>query len=88
MMKLNQIISKIEIFIEGQDISLRLANEIEGDLLEIFDDNADNIIDDFLHDIAFYRPNGGEFLFDYDAFLPKARFALNHLKQLNNIKIT
>jgi hypothetical protein len=83
MIQLNQIIVKLERFVEGQDISLRSANEIEGDLTEIFDDDDDDIIDDFLHDLAFYRPGGGEFLFDYEAFLPKAKFALSHLRHLN-----
>jgi hypothetical protein len=88
MNRINHLILKLENFVEGGDISLRLANEIEGDLLEIFDDNTDEIIDGFLHDLAFYRPNGGELLFDYEAFLPKAKFALNHLRHLNKNNAT
>ena len=84
MSQLNQIIVKLECFVQGQDVSLESANDIEGKLVEIFgDDIDDDIIDDFLHDLALYRPSGGYLLFDYEAFLPKAKCMLSHLRSLS-----
>ncbi len=85
--KLQFIIEKLNRFIIGEDISLSFAKVIEGDLAELFDD-SDEVIDNFLHDIAFYRPGGGAHLFDFDTILPKAKYALKHIQKLHILENT
>jgi len=44
-----------------------------------------DFVDNFLHDLAFYNPGGGEHLLDYQAFLPKAKRALEYFENQANV---
>jgi hypothetical protein len=80
---LDVMISKIEGFVQGRNTSVRYANELEGDLAKLFDERDDEVISDFIHDLAFYRPEGGHGLYDYKRFKPIAEAALERLRKLN-----
>jgi hypothetical protein len=49
----------------------------------LFSDLDDEVIGDFIHDLAFYRPEGGDGLYDYERFKPMAEAALKRLRKLN-----
>jgi len=83
MRDLDSVITKIEGLVHGRNTSVRYANEIEGDLAELFSDLDDEVIGDFIHDLAFYRPEGGDGLYDYERFKPMAEAALKRLRKLN-----
>jgi hypothetical protein len=83
MRDLDSVIGKLEGFVQGRNTSVSYANEIEGDLAELFTSSNDEVIEDFIHDLAFYRPEGGEGLYDYQRFKPMAEAALTQLKKLN-----
>jgi hypothetical protein len=80
---LDSIITKLEGFVQGRNTSVRDANEIEGDLAELFTGRDEEFIDDFIYDLAFYRPEGGQGLYDYARFKPRAEAALKRLRKLN-----
>jgi phosphatidylserine/phosphatidylglycerophosphate/cardiolipin synthase-like enzyme len=60
MRDLDSVIAKLEGFVQGRNTSVPYANEIEGDLAALFSDRDDEVIGDFVYDLAFYRPEGGE----------------------------
>jgi hypothetical protein len=82
MSNLASVIGKLETFVQGRNTSVRYANEIEGDLAELFSDRDDDAIEDFIYDLAFYRPEGGDGLYDYKQFRPLAEAALKGLRKL------
>lgn len=82
MRDLASVVGKLEIFVQGRNTSVSYANEIEGDLAELFSDRDDEAIEDFIYDLAFYRPEGGNGLYDYKRFRPMAEAALSRLKNL------
>ena len=84
MRNLAPVITKLEALVQGRNTSVYLANEIEGELAELFDDRDDCLIEDFIYDLAFYRPEGGEGLYDYERFKPMAEAALHRLRLLHN----
>jgi hypothetical protein len=84
MRDLASVITKLEALVQGRNTSVSHANEIEGDLTELFSDREDGVIEDFIHDLAFYRPEGGEGLFDFERFKPVAEAALRRLRNINN----
>ncbi|MDB6026537.1 MAG: hypothetical protein JWM68_2760 [Verrucomicrobiales bacterium] len=83
MRDLDPVIKKLEELVAGRNTSVPYANEIEGDLAELFSVRDDEVIDDFIYDLAFYRPEGGDGLYDYERFKPMAETALKRLKNLN-----
>ena len=83
MCDLHSVILKLEGFVQGRNTSVPYANEIEGDLAELFSDRDDEVIDDFIYDLAFYRPEGGDGLYDYQRFKTMAEVALKRLRKLN-----
>ena len=84
MRDLAAVIRKLEALVQGSNTSVPHANEIEGELAELFHGSDDCLIEDFIHDLAFYRPEGGEGLYDYERFRPMAEAALHRLKLLHN----
>lgn len=84
MPDLSSVISKLEIFVQGRNTSVPYANQIEGDLAELFSNRNDEAIEDFIYDLAFYRPEGGDGLHDFKQFKPIAEAALNRLKNLRD----
>jgi hypothetical protein len=81
---MESVITKLDEFVQGRNTSVRYANEIEGDLAKLCGDRDDDeVIDDFIHDLAFYRPEGGDGLYDYERFKPMAEAALRRLRKLN-----
>jgi hypothetical protein len=83
MRNLDAVITKLEGLVQGRHTSVPYANEIEGDLAELFSGRGDEVIDDFIYDLAFYRPEGGHGLYDYERFRPMAEAALKRLRKLN-----
>jgi hypothetical protein len=61
-------------FIQGPDRSIAAANQIECALATQFPD--DERFEDLVHDLALYRPGGGDFLLDEQRILPLCRAAL------------
>ena len=84
MRDLDTVIAKMEGFVQGRNTSVPYANDIEGDLAELFSEHDDEVIGDFIHDLAFYRPEGGYGLYDYERFKPMAEAALRRLRKLNS----
>ena len=84
MRDLASVITKLEALVQGRNTSVSHANEIEGELVELFNDRDDDAIKDFIHDLAFYRPEGGEGLYDFERFKPVAEAALKRLRNINN----
>ena len=84
MHNLTSVITKLEAFVQGTNTSVPHANEIEGELADMFDGRDDCLIEDFIYDLAFYRPEGGEGLCDYKQLKPMAEAALHQLKLLHN----
>src|SRR6267142_6601940 len=83
MRDLDSVIVKLESFVQGRNTSVAYANEFEGDLAELFSGRDDDVVDDFIYDLAFYRPEGGDGLYDYERFKPVAEAALKRLRKLN-----
>lgn len=81
---LDSVIAKLEGFVRGRNTSVHCANEIEGALAKLFSGRDDEIIDDFICDLAFYRPEGGDGLYDYNRFRPMAEAALKRLRKLDD----
>jgi hypothetical protein len=81
---LDSVIGKLEGFVRGRNTSVHGANEIESELAKLFSGHDDEIIDDFICDLAFYRPEGGDGLYDYNRFKPMAEAALKRLRRLND----
>jgi len=48
MRDLSSVITKLEGFVQGRNMSVPYANEIEGDLAELFSGHDDEVIDDFV----------------------------------------
>jgi hypothetical protein len=84
MRDLASVTTKVEALVQGRITSVHHANEIEGDLAELFSGRDDCLIEDFIYDLAFYRPEGGEGLYDYDRFKPMAEAALHRLRLLHD----
>lgn len=60
--KIESVIKMLNSFISGTDRVLEIAGKIEVELDKLFPDDDD--IQDFVADIASYRPGGGEYLYD------------------------
>jgi hypothetical protein len=71
-----RVVSLLEAFVSGADRSLRLAEELEV-ALDAFPDDEE--LQDLSHDLALYRPGGGDYLYDERAMLPRCRYALTRL---------
>jgi hypothetical protein len=84
MRDLASVIAKLEALVEGRSTSVSHANQIEGDLAELFSGRGDEVIEDFIYDLAFYRPQGGEGLYNYERFKPMAEAALKRLRSINS----
>ena len=84
MRDLDTVITKLEGLVQGRNTSVPYANEIEGDLAELFSGRGDEVIDELIYDLAFYRPEGGDGLYDYERFRPMAEAALRRLRKLNS----
>ena len=82
MRNLNSVIEKLESLVEGNSTSVTHANAIEGELVNLFEGHDDCLIEDFIFDLAFYRPEGGDGLYNYKRFKPMAEVALRRLKEL------
>jgi hypothetical protein len=54
----------MQTFVDGQDQTLGLANEVEGLVLEFWPDT--NLYAELVDHLALYRPGGGENLVDED----------------------
>ena len=61
--------------------SLEIANWLEVELDEMFP--QDDEVQDFITDLAMYRPQGGEFLHNEEEILSKCR---NFLKYIESLK--
>ncbi len=68
----------LELFLSGENQSLELAGRIEVGLDETFPE--DSWFQDLVHSLAFYRPDGGEYLYDASTIVPLLRMALNRLE--------
>ena len=82
MRNLNSVITKLEAFLEGRCTSVVDAKKVEGELADLFERRDDSLIEDFIIDLASYRPEGGDGLYDYPRFKPIAEAALRRLKLL------
>jgi len=78
------VITKLEALVQGRNTSVSNANEIEGNLSDLFSGINDTVIQDFIYDLAFYRPEGGEGLYDYERFKPIAEAALKRLRNISH----
>lgn len=79
----SRVISKLEDLISGKDISMANAQHIEA-LLDAYY-GRDEVIQDFITDLALYRPGGGEYLYSHAEIVPKANYILAYMKA-NNCK--
>ena len=68
MSDMGTLITKLETLVEGRNTSVPYANDIEGNLVKLFTDHDDDVIEDFIYDLAFYRPEGGEGLYNFRQF--------------------
>lgn len=62
---MNEILEILDRFISDTDTSIEAANRLEVLLEDRFPD--DQVVADMVVDLAMYRPNGGEMLFDQKA---------------------
>ena len=57
---------------------LSMSREIEGLLDEIYPE--EDIVEDFIGELALYSPGGDDHLYDFDDFLPKIKTILSWVK--------
>ena len=84
MSDLDSVITKLEALVQGRNTSVSHANDIEGTLANLFDGVNDDVIEDFIYDLAYYRPEGGQGLYNYEQFRPMAEIALKRLKNIRH----
>jgi hypothetical protein len=69
-----ELVTLIDRFLSGEDQSLALANEIEGQLRGVLASFSDTEwFDEAELALALYRPGGGDHLLDADAVVPVLR---------------
>lgn len=67
-----ELLIRLNSFLEESDTSMVNAGQIERLLDELYPDNED--IQEFVTCLASYRPGGGEFLYDTDQIIRQGRF--------------
>ena len=77
-MTLAGLIELMDAFVRGDAISLRDANRLEGALLEFVPDRPE--LEELADELAQYRPEGGDYLFDYDYMRPRVAYHLRALR--------
>jgi len=77
--QVNELVFNLESFISKENYMIRMSKEIEAMLDEIYPD--EDIIQDYIGDLAMYSPNGGDHLYDFDEILPKVKLMLNWVNQ-------
>ncbi len=77
----DELIHRIEIFINGTEYSIDDANKIEGMLSYYYED--DEMIQDFITCLALYTPHGGDYLYSYADILHKAKSILTYIQEHN-----
>ena len=75
----NYLETLIENLITGKDISIENAQHIEV-LLDDYYEN-DEVIQDFITDLALYNPGGGEYLYSHSEITPKAKHILAYIQK-------
>ena len=75
----SKIVPLIENLITGKDISIENAQHIEV-LLDDYYEN-DEVIQDFITDLALYNPGGGEYLYSHSEITPKAKHILAYIQK-------
>ena len=76
----SELLSLIEKFIEGEDCSVAVANQIEVAIDDTYPEDA--FMQETVLMLASYRPGGGEFLYDEKTLKGRLRKAKERLKQL------
>ena len=76
----SKIVPLIENLITGKDISIENAQHIEV-LLDDYYEN-DEVIQDFITDLALYNPGGGEYLYSHSEITPKAKHILAYIQKI------
>lgn len=81
-------IKKIEhvlyIILSEEKCSLKTANWLEAELDEVFP--KDYEIQDFVTDLALYRPQGGDCLIDENELIKKCKNIWNHIAEIGDAK--
>lgn len=76
--QLDKLISNLRIFINKEDHMTSMANRIEVALDELFPE--EEIVQNFVVDLAQYSPSGGDYLLSFDEILPRAKSVLKWLE--------
>lgn len=77
MTKNDELITRLNSFLDESDTSMDNAGQLECLLDELYPDNED--IQEFVTCLASYRPGGGEFLYDTDQIIKQGKFILKIL---------
>ncbi len=63
-MAIAELITLMERFVSGDDISVAAANRLEGLLLESIPEHPE--LEELADELAEYRPEGGDYLYDFE----------------------
>jgi hypothetical protein len=79
-MTLAELIASMESFVRGEAISAQDAWKIEDALRELFPE--DPKLEDFADELAHYRPEGGDYLINYNQMRPNVAYHLEGLRSI------
>jgi hypothetical protein len=77
-MAIDELITLMERFVSGEAISVAAANRLEGLLLESMSEHPE--LEDLAGELAQYRPEGGDYLHDFDWMKPRVAHHLGALR--------
>jgi hypothetical protein len=77
-MPVSELVQRMQRFLRGEAISVGDANAMESLALALLEQCPE--LEELADDLAQYRPEGGEFLFDYDQIRPKVAYYLEMLQ--------
>lgn len=78
--RLEKIEKVLNTILLEESCSITTANWLEVELDEIFPDNGE--IQDFVTELALYKPQGGEYLINEKEFIEKCRWMLRYFHKI------
>ena len=77
-MAISELITLMERFVSGDAISVAAANRLEGLLLELVPEHPE--FEELADELAQYRPEGGDYLHDFEWMKPRVAHHLAALR--------
>jgi hypothetical protein len=77
-LKYKALIANLNSFIDKDNVSLDMAKGIESLLDDVFPESE--VVEDFIGELSFYSPYGGDHLCSFEEILPKIKTILNWVK--------